>query len=287
MTSQSRKCRKSALVPRIDHYPLPRKIPLVLNRVFLLVGIMAAVTPLRGQDNVPVKMTPELALTFPVTQSGHDVTVKYPVIVNPTTILKPGMVLRVLYILSNNSDSTTDLVLAHKGNMEQSYSRETTSPEQSKMPPELAHEIEGYRRTVWQVPNNFILAMAQYPTDFMHLIYSPTGSDRDMTDEKFSFFEGLLIGLPDGKVTVLAVENGSKADKAGIKAGDEIVAVGGASPRNDLVLFATAWANAKKTAKYNNAPSFSMTLRSEGKTDTHAVTIAMPPTIKSSLMDGF
>lgn len=274
-------------VPRIDHYPLPRNLPLVLNRVLLFAGIMAVIAPLRGQDDLPVKMTPEFALTFPVTQSGHDVTVKYPVIVNPTTILKPGMVLRVLYILNTNSASSTDLVLAHKGNMEQSYSRDTAAPEQSKMPPELAHEIEGYRRTVWEVPNNFVLAMAQYPTDFMHLIYSPTGKDRDMADEKFSFFEGLLIGLPDGKVTVLAVENGSKADKAGIKAGDEIVAVDGASPRNDLALFATAWANAKKTAKYNNATSFPMTVRSEGKTDTHTVSIAMPPTIKSSLMDGF
>jgi len=262
----------------------------VLHRTFLLLGIMALTTPLWGQaaDDGPIKMTPELALTFPVVQSGKDVTVKYPILINPTTILKPGMILRVLYILSNNTDGSSDLALAHKGNMEESYSRSTSSSDdQAKMPPELAHELEGYRRTIWQVTQNFVMAMAQYPTDAMHLIYSPTGKNQDLVDERFSFFEGLLIGLPDGKVTVLAVENGSKADKAGIKAGDEIVAVDGASPKNDLSTFANIWAAAKTTAKYNDAPSFPVTILAPGHTDAHTTNVAMPPTIKSSLMDGF
>jgi len=277
-------------IPQIDHYLFPRKVPFVLNRIFFFYGILALMIPLWGQaaDDGPIKMTPEFALTFPVTQNGKDVTVKYPVLVNPTTILKPGMVLRVLYILANNTDGSSDLALAHKGNMEQSYSRDTPSSDgQAKMPSELAHELEGYRRTIWQVTQNFVMAMAQYPTDAMHLIYSPTGKGQDMVDERFSFFDGLLVGLPEGKVTVLAVENGSKADKAGIKAGDEIVAVDGASPKNDLATFATVWATAKKTAKYNNAPGFPVTIRAPGQTETHTTSVAMPPTIKSSLMDGF
>jgi len=262
----------------------------VLNRTFFFFGIIALTAPLWGQsaDDGPIKMTPEFALTFPVAQNGKDVTVKYPVLINPTTILKPGMVLHVIYILSNNSEGSTDLAKAHKGNMEESYSRSASGSDgETKLPPEIAHEIEGYRRTIWQVTQNFVMAMAQYPTDAMHLIYSATGKNQDLSDEKFSFFEGLLIGLPDGKVTVLAVENGSKADKAGLKAGDEIVAVDGVSPKNDLNTFASAWAAARKTAKYNNAPGFPVTIRAPGDTATHTTSIAMPPTIKSSLMDGF
>ena len=73
--------------------------------------------------------------------------------------------------------------------MEQAYSRPAPGTgDQSKLPPEVAHEVEGYRRTVWQVPNSFILAMAQYPTDPVHLIYSRTGKNQDLDDARFNFF---------------------------------------------------------------------------------------------------
>jgi len=259
-------------------------IRLILPLIFL--GIFA---PLRGQD-MPIRMKPEFPLVFPLAQNGSDVTVKFPIIINPTTIIKPGMVLRVMYILTTRNESSSDLVLAHKGNMEQAYSRESPSAgtgNQSKLPPEVAHEIEGYRRTVWQVSNNFILAMAQYPTDIMHLIYSPTGKNQDLDDERFNFFDGLFVGLPNGKVTVLAVEKESKSDEAGIKAGDEILSVGGISTQNDLAAFASAYASAKKVAKDNEVSSYPVTIRSEGSAETRTVNIGMPPKIKSSLMEGF
>ena len=234
-------------------------------------------------------MRPEFPLIFPLAQNGKDVTVKFPVLVNPTTVLKPGMVLRVMYILTTaNRDGSSDLILAHKGNMEQAYSRPAPgSGDQPKLPPEVAHEIEGYRRTVWEVSNNFVLAMAQYPTDAMHLIYSSTGKNQDLHDERFSFFDGLLVGLPNGKVTVLAVEKESKAEQAGIKAGDEIVSVGGVSTQNDLAAFAAAYSAAKKTATDNEVDSYPMTIHSEGQAEPRQVNIPMPPKIKGGLMDGF
>ncbi len=201
--------------PRIDASTFRRKIPHVLLRLSLLSILFVLTSPLRGQSE-PVHMRPEFSLTFPLAQSGRDVTVKFPILVNPTTVLKPGMVLRVMYILNSaNPDGSTDLVLAQKGTLEQSYARDPAASLEkanSNMSPEAVHEVEGYRRTIWEVPNNFILAMAQYPTDAMHLIYSPTGKNQDLHDERFSFFDGLLVGLPDGKVTVLAV---GKAEQGG------------------------------------------------------------------------
>lgn len=270
-----------------DPQPFQRNLEFVLLRFWLFLVFVLILVPLRGQDE-PVHMTPEFPLIFPLAQNGKDVTVKFPVLINPTTVLKPGMVLRTLYVLSLDSQESTDLVLAHKGNMEEAYSRAPAgSYDGPKLPPELAHEIEGYRRTVWEVPNNFILAMAQYPTDAMHLIYSPSGKDSDLKDERFNFFDGLLVGLPNGKVTVLAVEKESRAENAGIKAGDEVVSVGGISTQNDLNAFAAAYANAKKIAKENEIDTYPMTVRSEGSGEAQQVSIAMPPTIKSSLMDGF
>ncbi len=260
----------------------------MLHRLCLLFVLLAAVAPLHAQND-PVKMTPEFPLTFPLAQNGPNVTVKYPVLINPGTILKPGMTLRTLYVLHYSSaDGSSDLALAHKGNLDQSFSRTASSPsDKEKMPPELAHELEGYRRTVWEVANNFVLAMAQYPTDAMHLIYTPTDKDKDLLDERFSFFDGLLVGLPDGKVTVLAVENDSHADHAGIKAGDEIVSVGGIPTQNDLATFATAYAATKKSARDNETSSYPMTIRSPGKGDTRTVAVPMPPSLKGGLMQGF
>jgi hypothetical protein len=272
---------------QIDPCPLKRNLDIVLHRFCLFLVLSAILAPLRGQDE-PVHMKPEFPLIFPLAQNGTDVTVKFPVLINPATVLKPGMVLRTMYVLSQDSAGASDLVLAHKGNMEQSYTRSSSDGgDQPKLPPEVAHEIEGYRRTVWQVANNFVLAMAQYPTVSMHLIYSPTGKDQDLHDERFNFFDGLLVGLPNGKVTVLAVEKESKSDAAGIKAGDEIVSVGGIPTQNDLTAFAAAYANAKKTATDNEVSSYPMTIRSEGGAEPRQVNIPMPPRIKSGLMDGF
>jgi len=276
-------------LPQIDPCPFKRNLGDVLHRfcLFLVIMAVAMAAPLRGQDE-PIHMRPEFPLIFPLAQNGKNVTVKFPVLINPSTVLKPGMVLRTMYVLSQDSQNPSDLVLAHKGDMEEAYSRPSSADSnQPKMPPEMAHEIEGYRRTVWEVSNNFVLAMAQYPTIAMHLIYSPTGKNQDLDDEHFSFFDGLLVGLPNGKVTVLAVEKGSKAENAGIKAGDEIVSVGGVSTQNDLTTFAAAYASAKKTATDNEVSSYPMTIRSEGSAETQTVNIPMPPKITGGLMDGF
>ncbi|HEY0256312.1 MAG TPA: hypothetical protein VGC39_02630, partial [Candidatus Methylacidiphilales bacterium] len=85
----------------------------MLKSIGFLLLIVSITTTLRAQND-PVKMTPEFALTFPVTSVGHDVMVKYPVFINPATILKPGMILRVIYLPPLRTDDSSDLVLAHK-----------------------------------------------------------------------------------------------------------------------------------------------------------------------------
>jgi hypothetical protein len=284
---------KAGRFPQIDRFGFGRNLGVVFIRfcLALIVFVMVVAAPLRAQTE-PIHMRPEFPLVFPLTTSGQDntdVTVKYPVMINPATTLKPGMVLRVLYVLSNATQGSSDLILAHEGTLEQSYARNAfgaNGSDENKMPPEIAHEIEGYRRTVWQVPNNFILAMAQYPTDSMHLIYSGAGKTNDLKDERFSFFDGLFVGLPDGKVTVIAVEKTSKADKAGLKAGDEILAVGGISTQSDLATFASAYATAKKVATENAMESYTMTF-SRGSSGSQTANILLPPKLSGSLMNDF
>jgi hypothetical protein len=282
----------SRIYPRgIDPPGAAVKIPAVIFRASLLVLALLASGFARAQDAAdgPAKMTPEYCFTFPVTMlNQHDVTVKYPVMINPVTVLKPGMVLRVIYMPPVQNDSN-DLIAAHKGTMEESYTRQTanTDAHQASLPPEMQQEIDRQRKRVWEVPNNFILAIAQYPTDVMHLIYSPTGGDRDseLVDTSFSFFDGMFIGSPNGGVQVLAVEKGSYADRAGVKAGDEITAVGDVPMRGDLSSFAATFSAVKRAATDNQLTSFSITIRSAGRAP-HQVALAEPPSIKSFLNEG-
>ena len=138
-----------------------------------LLLLLAA--PLRAQEDQPVHMRPELPLIFPFTNNGKEVTVKYPVMINETTVVKPGMQLRIIYRLSDGSANGLDLGIAHAGTLEQSFTRDSNSSPTGADgigvgSSHLAHEIEGYRRTVWEIPNNFVLTLAQFPTTVLHLI---------------------------------------------------------------------------------------------------------------------
>ena len=261
--------------------------PLCLS---ILAAALVSAAPLLAQTvDAPVQMTPEFPLVFPLLKQGDNVTVKFPVMINPTTVLKPGMILRTLYVIQQTDSESNSLGIAHATDESEAYARSnpTTSGEE-KMPFEVAHQLEGYRRTIWTVPVTFELAMAQFPTESMHLIYSPSGKGAaDLSDQRFSFFDGMLIGQPDGSsVVVLAVEKDSKSDRAGIKAGDEIMAVGGEPTQHDLTTFAKNFSAARQNARETNATSYALTIHSPGQSATHVVNVAMPPSLKSLLMQG-
>jgi hypothetical protein len=263
----------------------------VLNRfatfLVLILALIASRAVAQIADDGPVKAEPELALAIPLLQKGHDVVLKFPILINRTTVIKPGMILRVMYVPPGQSDSE-NLALAHKGNMEESFSRTASSEDSDtpRMSPEMSHFLEGERRTVWEVPINFQLALAQLPTDNLHLIYSTSGDNRNLDDQRWSLFEGLFLGSPSGGVSVLAVDTQSKAATAGFKAGDLILAVGGVNVPT-LESFPEIYTKARQNAKDMNATSFPFVVRSTGANGTHTVNMPMPPTIKSQLMEGF
>ncbi len=257
-------------------------------RLLLPLLLLHALTPaLRAQLNTdgPIHMTPDLALAVPFVEVKHDVMLKFPILINATTVVKPGMVLRNIYIPPTNDDSE-NLAVAHAGTMADAYSRPTSSNGQPQMPAEIMRQIEHQRRIVWDEPIYFQIALEQLPTDIAHLIYSQTGDELNLDDQRFDFFDGLFLGSPGGVVTVLAVENGSKADKAGIKAGDQLLSVNGRVLSGDLAAFPETYVAARKDAEGIRAPSFPVVVRSTGEAGSHTVSMATPATIKSMLMEG-
>jgi hypothetical protein len=273
--------------PRIDSSAPRAYFRIVPARFLLPLLLLVSLPPaLRAQLNTdgPIHMTPDLALAVPLVEVKHDVTLKFPILINATTVVKPGMVLRNIYIPPTNDDSE-NLAIAHAGTMADAYSR-PASGNQPQMDPEIARQIEHQRRIVWDEPIYFQIALEQMPTDIVHLIYSQTGDELNLDDQRFNFFDGLFLGAPAGVVTVLALENGSKADKAGIKAGDQILSVNGRVLPADLAAFPTIYVAGRKDAEEMRAPSFPVVVRSTGEAGSHTVNIATPATIKSMLMEG-
>ena len=262
---------------------LRRFLPLLLLLTLLALG--------RGQDDErdqpdgPIKMNPDLALAIPLLQQGHDVTLKFPILINPSTVLRPGMVLRVIYVPPMPSESE-NLATVHKGDLAESYARSNPTTDTATMSPAMAHEIERQRRTVWEVPINFQLALAQLPTDSLHLIYAPTSDNRNLRDERFSFFEGLFLGSPSPGVWVLGVEVGSKAEQAGFKAGDQILVVSGKAVSTDLSAFPMLYATSRQAAQDGDEASFPFVVRSPPEEGTHTLNFPMPPSIKKMLNEG-
>ena len=166
--------------------------------------------PMQAQYDLPVKMKPDFALAIQLTKIPNGVSVKFPVLINLTTVLKPGMILRNIYLPPANDGDSQNLNMAHLGDMTQSFTRDNATMEgKQTMSPQISHELEHERRIVWDIPLHFEAALAQMPTDSIHLIYSASGNNLNLQDANFSFLEGLFVGSPSGGVSVLAVEIGS------------------------------------------------------------------------------
>jgi S1-C subfamily serine protease len=76
------------------------------------------------------------------------------------------------------------------------------------------------------------------------------------------------------------------AEKAGMKAGDIIVAVGRYPTHDDLMTFANDYVSAKGDAKLNETSTYPMSLIGpDGKART--ANLAMPMRLRGGLMDGF
>jgi membrane-associated protease RseP (regulator of RpoE activity) len=221
-----------------------KSVPRVLLWIFLVSGVLAM--PGFSQD-LPPQMSPPLALAFPFQTVKGGVTVKYPVLLNPQPagVVKPGTVLISIYCLEPKNGTPTDLDLVRHAEIENAYSR----PVQSSSPTNLSHEeveqINHAKNGQWTVPNNFILAMAQYSPELMHMICK-NASDHYL-DETFRFCDGMFLGLPGAHVAIISVQPDAIAAQAGLKAGDQIVAING-TPVTSLEGFSRAFASAKQDA---------------------------------------
>jgi C-terminal processing protease CtpA/Prc len=238
----------------------------------LLVGLLPHLCAQQPQD----PMTPSLALSFPLQQAKDFVTVKYPVLMNPNQngIIRPGT--QLITIFQITAPTSFNQTVVQHGNAEAAYSRDTrSSQEKAEMPEDVAQGINHAITSPWLVTNNFVLALAQFPPDQALIITKKmTGTISRTENHSFSFFDGLFLGAPGGKVTIISVENVSPAGDAGLKAGDIITSVGGL-PVPSLETFVASYSKTKEDASTRHKPNYIVSILRDGA--PLDIKVAMPP----------
>ncbi|MBI3726541.1 S41 family peptidase [bacterium] len=101
------------------------------------------------------------------------------------------------------------------------------------------HEVLAFVRNKWDVGGKLKESMLSGPCieallgslDDAHTHFLPPSAWKDMGDEATGTFGGIgvVVGVRDGKITVIAPMEGTPGEKAGLLAGDRIVAIDGRS----------------------------------------------------------
>jgi len=237
-----------------------------------------------AQIEGPIVTEPHLAVAFPFEQKPEGIGIKYAVLINTVAIVPPNAILRVIYVPPRGDDAEVKVEL-HKSNSENSWTKKNQiDSSQPKLSPMQLATKKVAEQTVWPAKSMFQLAFANLNSQDLHIVYmNPT--NLQLTDEPINFPEGLFLGDVDGTVTVLAVEKGSPGDESGLKAGDQILKVGGAPMNGNLLTFLDAYRLSKSAAKNANAGSFDLAVRSPKDTSEHITKIKLPISLSTSLLD--
>ena len=229
-------------------------------------------------------LEPHLALSFPFQQGAESTTVKYPVMLAPNFIMKPGDQLRIAYVPLRNDDAET-IRQRNTSNKDSVLTRKNGPQDEGpKLTPAQLATQKMIRETKWAEPKRFQLAFDNLRDSDLSLVYLRT-NPVDLIDVHFDFPEGMFLAEIDGSVRVLAVEKNSKAMQMGIKAGDVILKIGGISVGNTLEGFAKAYSATKRALETSGKKTFPIAYRPGGTGAETTGEVKAPATLKGSIMD--
>jgi len=237
-----------------------------------------------GEEDGALMTTPPLLEGLPITDSDQGVKVTTPFLINPTTVVPAGTILRMLYVRPLMSDDK-DARMVGGDPHQAAYSRQSQSSDGGiYVSSEMIALLKTTRTTVWPNIASFGAALNMINSNDLRLVYKLPGGT-DITDEPINFVEGIVPAEKDGTVAVLAVVQGSSADGAGFKPGDRIDQFEGTALKGSLAAFQKIYDDVHMNAKIGLQKPYVFQVRHAGNETPVTITLAPPPTLGGSLLD--
>ena len=273
-------------------------------RAFLF-WLTLAIPLVRAQEE-PLVLDPPLRTAFPLAVSSGAVRVEYPVLLNDHTILRPGAVLRFIYLDPTSAwhgrgggEGSSDGFHSHigpGGALTQNRDDKPSDPgrsgawgnnngdETAGIFDDTGRRDDAKQRKselqneVWTQPDLFRDALDHATEVGTTIVYHLPPQNKPLT-ASLDLPDGMLLAEENGRVCVLGLSDHSRAFSGGMRAGDAIRSLNGGAPIRTLEDFIREYAATKRQAKITGTATYAMEIEREGQ--PVSVEIAAPPTIPS------
>jgi hypothetical protein len=267
---------------------------------------------LRAQDE-ELQLDPPLRESFPLQPVPGGVRVKYPVLLNDHTVLRPEAVLRFIYLdpyaaahahVAGAGEDNSDgggfkSHVGPTGALSSGGAGENNSPLRggaggwgNAEGNDVAGIYDGEKKDdskrrkseleteVWTQQDMFADALDHATELGTIFVYSVPPQTKPIT-AALDLPEGMLLAEVAGQVRVLGLAESSRAYAGGIRAGDEIRSFNGGSPVATLGDFVREFSATKRQARLSGNPTYAIEVSRPGTDQPVSIQIAAPPTIPS------
>ena len=242
-------------------------------------------SPSAQARSINIETIPSFTEALPWTDTEQGVKVLYPFALSPAKTVPAGSIVRMFYVRPVPTEGPQRIMTADD-QKKSAYSRQTGLPSDENIvygSPEVESATKAAHKTVWQNIASFHASLDLINLTDLRIVYMAPDA-KEVSDERLSMTEGLLLSEKDGAVTILATVKGSSTQIAGLRAGDRIIAF------NDKVLggsMAAFFAEYKAGSELNigsQKPYKFRVLRGDSPTPVE-ISLRPPPSLGGSLLD--
>lgn len=271
---------------------LPCRLPL-----FVVISFSFVSAPLFAQTETPYVTTPPLGQVLPIELKNGHVMSRLTFAVNWERIVPAGATLRCCYARPIGLEAAR-VDEARRGISELNEYQRQTRYTNAQIYREKAYWRKLATEDVWTNPDLFRTAAVTIDVRGLRLVYVDPDHTRRKTEENATYVrddlplgfndepwilpEGLFLADGEGGIQILAVENGTSAEKAGLKAGDLIRQTGG-TPVVSLADWLQRYPGLKSVAKGSGKRTLLFVVRRGGE-DVECA-IPLPRLLQGGVLD--
>ncbi|TFE65881.1 PDZ domain-containing protein [Methylacidiphilum caldifontis] len=261
------------------------------TKIFLLFSLFISLSV--SLFSAPMKFVPDLKQSQIFAEDENGVHLKYPIIINPYTIISPEALLRVIYVKPEMELLTTGLTPTEnegqKKGLAEAASRSTpameTEPQQGAFREETPQqkEMKMIQQTVWNTGSVFYQAFDFLDAEDLRIIYKEKNK-KSLSDEPINFPEGMVLAQIDSKVVIIALEENGNGYQYGLKAGDQILAINDVGINGNLSDLLSLYRKEKFGIRRTRS-SLKFLVERNGENSPIEVSIPLPPSLQGSILD--